>query len=63
MDPKNLKIYRLHMRRDSDIKEKAISDSQAVRYYEEDEESKIDIRPAFFEMWIVLFTVKLTLAI
>ena len=36
------------MRRDSDIKEKAISDSQAVRYYEEDEESKIDIRPAFF---------------
>ncbi len=48
MDPKNLKIYRLHMRRDSDIKEKAISDSQAVRYYEEDEESKIDIRPAFF---------------
>ena len=36
------------MRRDSDIKELAISDSQAVRYYEEDEESKIDIRPAFF---------------
>jgi len=48
MDPKNLKIYRLHMRRDSDIKEKAISDSQASRYYEEDEESAIDIRPAFF---------------
>ena len=36
------------MRRDSDIGDKAISDSQAVRYYEEDEESKIDIRPAFF---------------
>ena len=48
MDPKNLKIYTLHMRRDSDIGDKAISDSQAVRYYEEDEESKIDIRPAFF---------------
>ena len=48
MDPKNLKIYRLHMRRDSDIGDKAISDSQAVRYYEEDDESKIDIRPAFF---------------
>ncbi|MHA1472802.1 MAG: deoxyguanosinetriphosphate triphosphohydrolase family protein [Promethearchaeota archaeon] len=48
MDPKNLKIYTLHMRRDSDIGDKAISDSQAIRYYEEDEESKIDIRPAFF---------------
>lgn len=48
MDPKNLKIYRLHMRRDSDIGFKAISDSQAVRLYEEDVESKIDIRPAFF---------------
>ena len=36
------------MRRDSDIGSKAISDSQAIRYYEEDEESKIDIRPAFF---------------
>ncbi len=36
------------MRRDSDIGSLAISDSQAVRYYEEDEESKIDIRPAFF---------------
>ncbi|MBY8988100.1 MAG: HD domain-containing protein [Candidatus Lokiarchaeota archaeon] len=48
MDPKNLKIYRLHMRRDSDIGDKAISDSQAIRFYEEDEESNIDIRPAFF---------------
>jgi len=48
MDPKNLKIYRLHMRRDSDIGVKAISDSQAIRYYKEDEESDIDIRPAFF---------------
>jgi len=48
VDPKNLKIYRLHMRRDSDIGDKAISDSQAIRYYEEDDESKIDIRPAFF---------------
>ncbi|MFX1288464.1 MAG: deoxyguanosinetriphosphate triphosphohydrolase family protein [Promethearchaeota archaeon] len=48
MDPKNLKIYTLHMRRDSDIGEKAISDSQAIRYYEEDDESNIDIRPAFF---------------
>ncbi|MBY9014524.1 MAG: dNTP triphosphohydrolase [Candidatus Lokiarchaeota archaeon] len=48
MDPKNLKIYTLHMRRDSDIGDKAISDSEAVRYYEEDEESDIDIRPAFF---------------
>lgn len=48
MDPKNLKIYRLHMRRDSDIGFKAISDSQAVRLYEEDIESKIDIRPHFF---------------
>ena len=36
------------MRRDSDIGSLAISDSQAVRYYEEDEESAIDIRPAFF---------------
>ena len=36
------------MRRDSDIGDKAISDSQAIRYYEEDDESKIDIRPAFF---------------
>ena len=36
------------MRRDSDIGDKAISDSQAIRYLEEDEESKIDIRPAFF---------------
>ena len=36
------------MRRDSDIGDKAISDSQAIRYYEEDEESQIDIRPAFF---------------
>ena len=36
------------MRRDSDIGDKAISDSEAVRYYEEDEESDIDIRPAFF---------------
>jgi len=48
VDPKNLKIYKLHMRRDSDIGNKAISDSQAIRYYEEDDESKIDIRPAFF---------------
>jgi len=48
VDPKNLKIYTLHMRRDSDIGDKAISDSQAIRYHEEDEESKIDIRPAFF---------------
>jgi dGTPase len=48
VDPKNLKIYTLHMRRDSDIGDKAISDSQAVRFYEEDEESNIDIRPAFF---------------
>jgi len=48
VDPKNLKIYRLHMRRDSDIGVKAISDSQAIRYYKEDEESDIDIRPAFF---------------
>jgi len=48
VDPKNLKIYKLHMRRDSDIGSLAISDSQAIRYYEEDEESKIDIRPAFF---------------
>jgi len=48
VDPKNLKIYTLHMRRDSDIGSLAISDSQAVRYYEEDEESAIDIRPAFF---------------
>ena len=36
------------MRRDSDIGDKAISDSQAIRYYEEDDESNIDIRPAFF---------------
>src|SRR5665648_108266 len=36
------------MRRDSDIGSLAISDSQAVRYYEEDEESAIDIRPPFF---------------
>jgi dGTPase len=48
VDPKNLKIYTLHMRRDSDIGNLAISDSQATRYYEEDDESKIDIRPAFF---------------
>ncbi|MFX0076454.1 MAG: deoxyguanosinetriphosphate triphosphohydrolase family protein [Candidatus Hermodarchaeota archaeon] len=48
MDPKNLKIYTLHMRRDSDIGDKAISDSQAIRYYEEDDESELDIRPAFF---------------
>ena len=48
VDPKNLKIYTLHMRRDSDIGDKAISDSQAIRYYEEDDESDIDIRPAFF---------------
>jgi len=48
VDPKNLKIYTLHMRRDSDIGDKAISDSQAIRYYEEDEESNIDIRPSFF---------------
>ena len=48
MDPKNLKIYTLHMRRDSDIGDKAISDSQAIRYYKEDDDSEIDIRPAFF---------------
>jgi dGTPase len=48
VDPKNLKIYTLHMRRDSDIGDKAISDSQAVRYYEEDDESNLDIRPSFF---------------
>jgi len=48
VDPKNFKIYTLHMRRDSDIGDLAISDSQAVRFYEEDEESDIDIRPAFF---------------
>lgn len=48
VDPKNLKIYTLHMRRDSDIGDLAISDSQAIRYYEEDDESKIDIRPAFY---------------
>jgi dGTPase len=48
VDPKNLKIYTLHMRRDSDIGDLAISDSQATRYYEEDDESNIDIRPAFF---------------
>lgn len=36
------------MRRDSDIGDLAISDSQAIRYYEEDDESKIDIRPAFY---------------
>jgi dGTPase len=48
VDPKYLKIYTLHMRRDSDIGDLAISDSQATRYYEEDDESNIDIRPAFF---------------
>ena len=48
LDPKNLKIYTLHMRRDSDIGDLAISDSQATRYYEEDDESEIDIRPAFY---------------
>jgi dGTPase len=48
VDPKNLKIYTLHMRRDSDIGDLAISDSQATRYYDEDDDSKIDIRPAFF---------------
>jgi dGTPase len=36
------------MRKDSDIGERAISDSDAVRYYEEDQESKFDIRPPFF---------------
>ncbi|MFX0012645.1 MAG: deoxyguanosinetriphosphate triphosphohydrolase family protein [Candidatus Hermodarchaeota archaeon] len=48
MDPDILKIFRLHMRKDSDIGPKAISDSDAIRYYEEDEESEFDIRPAFF---------------
>ncbi|NHJ25230.1 MAG: HD domain-containing protein [Candidatus Lokiarchaeota archaeon] len=48
MDPDILKIFRLHMRKDSDIGPKAISDSDAVRFYKEDEESEFDIRPPFF---------------
>ena len=58
MDPKNLKIYRLHMRRHSDIGFKAISDSQAVRLHEEDIESKIDISPRFLEMLTASFIAK-----
>ena len=48
MKPEDLKIYLLHMRKDSDIGNRAISDSDAIRYCEEDEESEFDIRPPFF---------------
>ena len=48
MKPEDLKIYLLHMRKDSDIGNRAISDSDAIRYREEDEESEFDIRPPFF---------------
>lgn len=48
MKPDDLKIYLLHMRKDSDIGNRAISDSDAIRYREEDQESEFDIRPSFF---------------
>lgn len=48
MKPDDLKIYLLHMRKDSDIGNRAISDSDAIRYREEDQESEFDIRPPFF---------------
>ncbi len=48
MKPEDLKIYLLHMRKDSDIGNRAISDSDAIRYREEDKESEFDIRPPFF---------------
>lgn len=44
----DLKIYLLHMRKDSDIGNRAISDSDAMRYRKEDQESEFDIRPPFF---------------
>lgn len=48
MKPEDLKIYLLHMRKDSDIGKRAISDSHALRYRQEDQESEFDIRPPFF---------------
>jgi dGTPase len=36
------------MRKDSDIGNRAISDSDAIRYRQEDQESEFDIRPPFF---------------
>ncbi|MHA1294416.1 MAG: deoxyguanosinetriphosphate triphosphohydrolase family protein [Promethearchaeota archaeon] len=49
MNPKKIERLRLRLRRDSDIGVHGILDSEAIRYYpEEDKNGYCDIRPPFF---------------
>ena len=49
MDKKKIEQLRLRLRRDTDIGVHGILDSEALRFYEEEEEEEyIDIRPPFF---------------
>jgi dGTPase len=50
MDPKKIELLQLRLRNDTDVGIHGILDSQAVRYYDEEEDDKEykDIRPPFF---------------
>ena len=50
MDPKTLKMFKFFMRRNSDIGNRGLPDSAAIRLYEEEEQEGPyeDIRPPFF---------------
>lgn len=49
MDKKKIEQLKLRLRRDTDIGIHGILDSEAIRYYEEEEQDKFpDIRPEFF---------------
>ena len=50
MDQKKIEQIRAHLKRDADVGNKGLLDSEAIRYEKEGKEDKLyeDIRPPFF---------------